>query len=153
MRKATAGFTLIEIMIVVAIVAILSAIAIPSYRDYIQRGKLVTATNNLQAFQSAMEQYYQDNRTYLSTSASPIASPCGTGGVVSATSISGWTFGCSPAPTASTYTITATGTQGLTLNFGYSINQLGQASTTNLPSNWPTPHTAACFVTKKGMTC
>jgi type IV pilus assembly protein PilE len=153
MRKATEGFTLIEIMIVVAIVAILSAIAIPSYRDYIQRGKLVTATNNLQSFQSAMEQYYQDNRTYLNATSGGFISPCGAGGTVAGTAITGWTFSC-PALTSVSYTVQASGTPGLTSGFVYQINQAGTASTTRLPSNWPQGALpAACFITKKGMTC
>ena len=59
-----AGFTLIEVMIVVAIVAILTAIALPSYKDYIRRGRLPEAFNALADYRTKMEQYYQDNRNY-----------------------------------------------------------------------------------------
>ncbi|HUV99447.1 MAG TPA: prepilin-type N-terminal cleavage/methylation domain-containing protein, partial [Gallionella sp.] len=45
--KKSGGFTLIELMIVVAVIAILSAIAIPAYNDYVIRGKLVDATTQL----------------------------------------------------------------------------------------------------------
>ena len=154
MRKATEGFTLIEIMIVVAIVAILSAIAIPSYRDYIQRGKLVTATNNLQGFQAAMEQYYQDNRNYQTTSGAPTVSPCDPAtGTVVGTHITGWAFSC-PTYTTSAYTVQANGNQGLTSGFIFTINQQGTASTAQVPSNWPqTGIPAACFITKKGGSC
>ena len=59
-----AGFTLIELMITMVVLAILAAIAIPSYTDYILRGKIPEATSNLQAAKTKMEQYFQDNRSY-----------------------------------------------------------------------------------------
>src|SRR5574341_294426 len=73
--RASAGFTLIEVMITVAIVAILAGIAYPTYTDYIVRGRLVDAATALRATRARMEQYYQDNRTYTSVSSS-IVSPC-----------------------------------------------------------------------------
>jgi prepilin-type N-terminal cleavage/methylation domain-containing protein len=45
--KNTSGFTLIEVMITVAIIAILSAVAIPSYNNYMVRGKIPKATTGL----------------------------------------------------------------------------------------------------------
>ena len=47
-----------------AIIAILSAIAIPQYQDYVTRGELPEAQAGLGAYRVAMEQYYQDNRNY-----------------------------------------------------------------------------------------
>jgi type IV pilus assembly protein PilE len=58
------GFTLIEVMITVAIVAILAAVALPSYRDYVRRGQLPEAFGSLADYRIKMEQYYQDNRRY-----------------------------------------------------------------------------------------
>jgi prepilin-type N-terminal cleavage/methylation domain-containing protein len=69
------GFTLIEVMIVVAIVAILAAIAIPSYRDYILRGRITDATNGLSTIRSDMERYFQDNRTYAAVAGPPAFTP------------------------------------------------------------------------------
>lgn len=51
-------------MITVAIVAILAAVALPSYRDYVRRGQLPEAFAGLADFRVKMEQYYQDNRNY-----------------------------------------------------------------------------------------
>lgn len=61
MKKNTSGFTLIELMIVVAIVGILSSIAYPSYVEHVLKGRRVIAQGELLAFASAMEQYYIQN--------------------------------------------------------------------------------------------
>src|SRR4030095_7908104 len=60
-----AGFTLIEVMIVVAIVAVLAAIALPNYSDYVKRSKIVEATSALSDLRVRYEQFYLDNRTYV----------------------------------------------------------------------------------------
>lgn len=61
--KITAGFTLIELMIVVAIIGILSSIAYPSYIEHLSNGRRIIAQTQLQAFSSAMEQYYVQNNS------------------------------------------------------------------------------------------
>jgi type IV pilus assembly protein PilE len=58
------GFTLLELMITVAVIAILAGIALPSYNDYMLRGKLTEATGNLADLRVKMEQAYGDNRRY-----------------------------------------------------------------------------------------
>lgn len=58
------GFTLIELMIVVAIVGILSAIALPSYQSYIQRGDRASARAALLEAQQFMERFYATNDHY-----------------------------------------------------------------------------------------
>lgn len=64
-RRPEFGFTLIELMVVVAIVAILSAIAIPSYRSYILRTHRKEAMAALQGLAQAMERYHVQNGTYI----------------------------------------------------------------------------------------
>lgn len=60
------GFTLIELMIVVAIIGILAAIAFPSYQNYVTKTRRADAQTALTGFATAMERYYTDNRnTYL----------------------------------------------------------------------------------------
>jgi type IV pilus assembly protein PilE len=138
MRSTELGFTLIELMIAVAIVAILSAVALPSYRDYVIRGRLVDATNALSATRARMEQFYQDNRTY-------VGGPCATNQTVKDFAV------VCDAPTATTYTIRATGS-GSTNGFVFSINQDQTQRTTGLPAGWGTAP-VTCWVVRKGGAC
>ncbi|MFT6924527.1 MAG: type IV pilus assembly protein PilE [Psychromonas sp.] len=63
------GFTLIELMIVVAIVAILAAISFPSYRDSVRNARRAEAQATLQGLSQAMERYYTTNGTYAGAAA------------------------------------------------------------------------------------
>ena len=63
-RRTMSGFTLIELMITVVAVAILAAIAVPSYADYVRRGQLHEAFSALSDYQVKLEQYYQDYKNY-----------------------------------------------------------------------------------------
>lgn len=64
---ASAGFTLIEMMVVVAMIAILGSVAVPAYRDYVRRANLPEAFSTLANMRVQMEQFYQDNHTYADT--------------------------------------------------------------------------------------
>ena len=68
-KKLTAGFTLIEMMIVVAILGIISAIALPSYTEYVQRGKRSDAKVELLRMAQLQESYFVQNLSYASTTA------------------------------------------------------------------------------------
>lgn len=136
--KVQNGFTLIEVMITVAIVGILAAVAMPSYTDYVTRGKIPDATSALATKRVQAEQFFQDNRTYA-------AAPACTSDT---TSSKYFTF--LGACAATTFTITATGT-GTMLGFAYTINETGAKATTAAPSGWTTSTT--CWITAKGGTC
>jgi type IV pilus assembly protein PilE len=65
-RAKQAGFTLIELMIVVVVVAILAAIAFPQYRDYVVRSNRAVAKSLLVQVADRQEQFFTDRKTYAS---------------------------------------------------------------------------------------
>lgn len=139
------GFTLLELMIAVAIIGILSAIAIPSYNDYILRGKLSEAFSELSSWQLRMEQYYQDNRNY-GASANCGNAPSGPTGVKY------FTYACSNVDADPTqhFTLTATGVASAgTGGFTYTVNEAGTKATTATPAAWGGTQ-ANCWTKNKG---
>src|SRR5271169_6843052 len=126
--KFQKGFSMIELMIVVAIIGILAKIAIPAYANYVMRGEIPDATSNLASKRTQMEQWYQDNRTYLSGGACPTTVAPDT------TSSKYFTFACTVI-TATTYTIAATGI-GSMAGFTYTIDQGNNKRTTAAPAGW-----------------
>lgn len=105
-QKNNSGFTLIELMIVVAIVAVLAAIAIPSYSSYVMRGKRAEGRAYLMNAAALLERYYSDNNVYA-TAANTMPGTVAT--AAGATSESGYYTGSMTVSTPfQTYTITAT---------------------------------------------
>src|ERR1041384_433822 len=68
MNRIERGFTLIELMIVVAIVGVLAALAIPAYLDYVIRAKVSEPIGFLDAARLGVAEYFQTNSTMPSTS-------------------------------------------------------------------------------------
>jgi type IV pilus assembly protein PilE len=136
------GFTLIEVMVVVAIVAILAAVALPSYSEHTRRAKITEATSQLADLRVRMEQYFMDNRTYQGT-----GTACGV--TMPTATVRYFALTCS-APTSSTYTVTATGTGDMS-GFTYTINDQNVRATTAVPTGWTAKNN--CWVIKKGGMC
>lgn len=139
MQAVSAGYTLMEVMITVAIVGILSAVAVPAYTDYVTRGRLAEAFTALGGAQASAEQFWANNRTYVGFDASS-SFPAAT---------TNFTYALSGAST-SAYTITATG-QSKAAGFVYTINQAGTKATTGSPTGWGT--STSCWVDRKGGAC
>ncbi|WP_194722884.1 type IV pilin protein [Noviherbaspirillum malthae] len=133
------GITLIELMVAVAIVGILGAIALPAYRDYVTRGRIPQATNNLSTLRVQLEQYFQDNRTYVGACANNTVAPL--------PASDDFVYTC-PTLTATTFIAQAAG-RGTMSDFTYRINESNARSTTAAPSGWGTTP-ADCWITKKG---
>lgn len=142
--KTQRGFTLIELMIVVVVVGILAAIAVPSYTEYVTRGRIPDATSNLATKRVKLEQFFQDNRTYVG------ATDCAS----DTTSSSYFNFSCS-VQTAAAYTLQAVGKSAMT-GFTFAVDQSNTRSTTigtGAPSGWTAASPNTCWVTKKGGVC
>ena len=141
--KRMSGFSLIELLVAVAIVAILAAVALPGYRDYVRRGKLAEAYTNLASQRVKMEQFYQDARTYNNACQNGTVAP-------------------KPADTINfqytcnindqTYTITATGLPSGNLNgFRFTVDQNNNRATPSVPAGWTS--SASCWIRNKDGSC
>ena len=142
--KTQRGFTLLELMITLVVIGILTAIALPNYAKYVIRGNIPDATGNLANKRVQMEQFYQDNRTYL-------GAPACVNDIVSSKN---FTFSCS-VQTATTYTLQATGI-GRMAGFTYTVDQNNAKTSTfasPAPSEWIASSPAACWITKAGDPC
>lgn len=104
--KSLVGFTLIELMVTVAVVAILAAIAFPSYQDYVMRARRTDGKGFLLSIQQLVERSYTDSNSY----ASAVASVVGASGVtspelfyqvtVASSTVSTYTLNSAPRPGA-----------------------------------------------------
>jgi len=79
MTKTQTGVTLIELVIVMVIIGILAAIAVPSYRQYVIRSQRVDATSALLRLATAQEKFYLQNNRYATNAERVTAPPAGLG--------------------------------------------------------------------------
>ncbi len=127
------GLSLVELMITVAIIGFLASIALPSYSDYVRKGRAAEATSTLANLKVRMEQYYQDNRTYVGGACAP------------ASGAKYFSYSCSSA-TANAFVLVADGL-GDMANFQYTVDQ------NNVKSSKYDGVTGNCWITSKGASC
>ena len=146
------GFTLIELMVTVAIIAILAGVALPSYTQFVIRGKLQEASSNLLAMRTKMELYFQDNRSW--DPAPPAPKPCTPGSGVPIPNLKYFDITCPATVTpATTYLVQADGKPGTDLaGLTMTIDQANVRRTVSVPAGWTMPATN-CWITKKTGQC
>jgi len=139
--KQQKGFTLIELMVVVAIVGILVAVALPSYQDYVIRSKRADATGALMAATNAMERWRANNFSYAGAA---VGTTFSTNVPSDGSATAYYTLALSNL-TATTYTITATAVNE-------QATSLGVAETLTIDQNgnktWTFSGTEACWPTR-----
>jgi type IV pilus assembly protein PilE len=130
------GFTLIEVLIVVAIIGILTAIAVPQYRDYVTRARLTEAFTGLGSVQTQAEEFWNNKHTYEDFDRLPAAT-------------NNFTYALSNG-SDSAFTVTATGIGQMT-GFQYSIDQNGTRKTISTANGWGASDN--CWIDRKGSAC
>jgi len=135
MKRKVYGFTLVELLTVIAIIGILAMIALPQYNDYIRRAALQEAFTQLSDFRVRLEQFYQDNRAYGTVGE---ASSCGHDGDANridfAAGSDHFNFVCAltgvGADQNQAFLLTATGSSGAALGHTFTLDQNNTKGTT-----------------------
>ena len=144
-RRNQGAFSLIELMIVLAIIGVLAGIAIPSYNEYITKSKLSEAVAPLSDMRVKMERHFQDNRTYVGACVAGTQAPL-------PADTTNFTFSCPVANLGGiTYKVVATGIGSMS-GFILSIDEANIRRTEGVGAGWTLPATN-CWVRSSGGGC
>ncbi|MGB8337675.1 MAG: prepilin-type N-terminal cleavage/methylation domain-containing protein [Burkholderiales bacterium] len=158
-KNKTSGFTLIELMVVIAIIGVLAAIAIPAYSDYVMRSRTTEATSTLSDLRVRMEQYFQDYRDFGTGACGKNGVPTQvvvfpTTAVTSVPRTNDFNFSCTIQAAPVGYRIVATGVNRMN-GFVYDIDGQNLRRTViagPAPTKWQTA-LQNCWITGPGSTC
>ena len=137
-RYRSQGFTLVELMVAVAVLGILTSIALPSYSAYLQRSRVPVALDALSTYYTRMEQRFQDVGNYAAGEVCAVTLPVA----------ANFTLACTLAEGGRGYSASATGGGPMT-GYVYTIDHQGVRNTTAHPKGTPA---SACW-SLRGATC
>lgn len=126
--KAHSGFTLVELMITVAILAIVAAIAIPAYNGYLETARSAEGMNNIASLRLAEEEYFLEHSTYIAGTYNAVSTTY----TLAATANLSWTPAEANADQQFSYSVALAGG-------GYTItaSSLGRGVSAAVVLSWP----------------
>lgn len=130
-------------MVAAVIVAIIAAVAIPQYSQYLVRGRMVEAQGQLAGLGTNLQQYYQDNRSYVGA--------CVAGLAAAPADTTYFTYSC-PTLAAASFLVQASGKSGTSMaGLVYTLDQNGNRATTAVPTGWVT--SSSCWIRNQSGSC
>lgn len=144
-RPDQSGFTLIEVLVTVAIIAVLASLAVPSYADHVRRARIVEAAVRLADLRVRLEQHFLDFRRYDDGDGQ-----CGFPPPTSSTAADSFRLICEA--TATSYLIRASGNTGQGMDgFEFTLDHTNGRATPAVPPGWMASDT--CWVFRRDGAC